>query len=343
MKVSVIMPVYNVAQEIERCLLSVLDQTWEALEVILVNDCTPDNSMEVAAAVIASHPRGNVVRCVEHKTNKGVFAARNTGIHEATGDYCLFVDSDDFISLDTIALLGNAVLSCDADFAIGQYDVVGQGAVYVPLSLPLGVVDGNMRILEALVHGKWYIMAWNKLIKRSFLLQYALFFQTVIHEDNLWSFKVACLAERIVVVDQVTYHYWMRSNSLTHTISHSSMENRMTVIAYMQQFIEEQKLQNNRLVYILFEREKATSYEYIRYNTNDNEFRFRVYNYYREHRYKKSCRIWPGVKLAVCNLHYYMPAIIGYHYYIFSVKLFYYYMLILPIKLKQWSRWIIRR
>ena len=87
MKVSIIVPVYNVAKYIERCLLSVLNQTWQDLEVILVNDCTPDNSMEIVRRVVASHPRGTVVRCLEHEENKGQSVARNTGIRIATGDY----------------------------------------------------------------------------------------------------------------------------------------------------------------------------------------------------------------------------------------------------------------
>ena len=98
MKVSIIIPVYNVAKYIERCLLSVLNQTWPDLEVILVNDCTPDNSMEIVRRVVASHPRGAVVRCLEHEENRGLSAARNTGISASVGDYLYFLDSDDYIS-----------------------------------------------------------------------------------------------------------------------------------------------------------------------------------------------------------------------------------------------------
>ena len=98
MKVSIIVPVYNVAKYIERCLLSVLNQTWQDLEVILVNDCTLDDSMEIARRVVASHPRGTVVRCLEHEENRGLSAARNTGISASVGDYLYFLDSDDYIS-----------------------------------------------------------------------------------------------------------------------------------------------------------------------------------------------------------------------------------------------------
>lgn len=75
------------------------------LEVILVNDCTPDNSMEIVRRVVASHPRGTVVRCLEHEENKGQSVARNTGIRIATGDYLYFLDSDDYLPLDGIATL----------------------------------------------------------------------------------------------------------------------------------------------------------------------------------------------------------------------------------------------
>ena len=125
MKVSIIIPVYNVAKYIERCLLSVLDQTWQDLEVILVNDCTPDNSMEIARRVVASHPRGTVVRCLEHEENRGLSAARNTGISASVGDYLYFLDSDDYISANAIELLADAAVQKRPDFVIGNYEVTG--------------------------------------------------------------------------------------------------------------------------------------------------------------------------------------------------------------------------
>ena len=138
MKVSIIVPVYNVAKYIERCLLSVLNQTWPDLEVILVNDCTPDNSMEIVRRVVASHPRGAVVRCLEHEENRGLSAARNTGISASVGDYLYFLDSDDYISANAIELLADAAVQKRPDFVIGNYEVTGARRWAPPLSLGTG-------------------------------------------------------------------------------------------------------------------------------------------------------------------------------------------------------------
>jgi glycosyltransferase involved in cell wall biosynthesis len=346
MKVSVIIPVYNVAQEIERCLLSVLNQTWEELEVILVNDCTPDNSMKVAASVIAWHPRGYIVTCLEHMHNQRQGAARNTGMLVATGDYILFVDSDDYLPHDAIATLADGLQNDNIVQVIGRYDIVSDGVAFsdaTPLSLPTGLISSNQKILSTLWHEKWYVMPWNRLVKRSFLMENNLFFQCDYHEDNLWTIELACLAEQMAVVNRTTYYYWMRSTSTMHTISRRDMESWMPIIENLERFIEGQGLQGNRLVYMLFEREKAKSFAVILYHTNDIEFQRCVYRFFRTHRYRKSHLLWPGMKLAVCSIHYLLPEQAGYWYYRFFVRLCYYYMLILPYKLKQWSKWIIRK
>ena len=196
MKVSIIVPVYNVAKYIERCLLSVLNQTWQDLEVILVNDCTPDNSMEIARRVVASHPRGTVVRCLEHEENRGLSAARNTGISASVGDYLYFLDSDDYISANAIELLADAAVQKRPDFVIGNYEVTGARRWAPPLSLGTGFYEGNALVLSTYVQGKWYVMAWNKLVSRPLVLQHKLYFQEgIVHEDDLWSFKLACMSQ----------------------------------------------------------------------------------------------------------------------------------------------------
>ena len=146
MKVSIIIPVYNVAKYIERCLLSVLNQTWPDLEVILVNDCTPDNSMEIVRRVVASHPRGAVVRCLEHEENRGLSAARNTGISASVGDYLYFLDSDDYISANAIELLADAAVQKRPDFVIGNYEVTGARRWAPPLwHLSVKYTDRNLK------------------------------------------------------------------------------------------------------------------------------------------------------------------------------------------------------
>ena len=107
MKVSIIIPIYKVEQFIEDCLRSVYNQSYKNLEIILVDDCTPDDSMLIARNFVSKKelPKGMEIKFLSHKKNRGLSAARNTGIDAATGDYIYFLDSDDELSPDCISLL----------------------------------------------------------------------------------------------------------------------------------------------------------------------------------------------------------------------------------------------
>ena len=116
MKVSVIIPIYNVSRFIERCACSLMQQTLNEVEYIFVNDATPDNSMELLRGVIARYPaRAAQVKIVEHEHNKGLPAARNTGLAAATGEYIFHCDSDDFVEPEMLEHLYNAAKEKDAD------------------------------------------------------------------------------------------------------------------------------------------------------------------------------------------------------------------------------------
>lgn len=340
MKASVIIPVYNVSSYIERCLLSVLNQSWQDIEVILVDDCTPDNSMELAAAVIASHPRGSAVRCLAHKENKGLSAARNTGIHEAAGDYLYFLDSDDYLPEDCLELLMETAQLHLSDFVIGNYQLVGSNSWAPPLALPAGLYEGNPTILTEYLRGNWYVMACNKLVNRFFLLSNELFFQEgIVHEDDLWSFKLACVARKMNVINKTTYHYCVRSNSITRAPSLHNLECRVAVIGYLYDHIcSSQILQQERAVYIYFETLKAKYFDRILYFSKNEAFRYQSYLALRQNKYvaafKALYRFRPGLKLAMRNIHYGLPPRTGYVYYKLFVKCSY-YLLVLPIKLKR--------
>lgn len=339
MKVSVIIPVYNVSKYIERCLLSVLNQTWQDLEVILVNDCTPDDSMEVAGKVLSSHPRGGMARCLAHGVNRGLSAARNTAISAANGDYLYFLDSDDYLPENAVELMARAAECEQPDFVIGGYAVTGARRWTPPLSLGSGFYGGNARILSDYLHGRWYVMAWNKMISRTFVLQHDLFFQEgIVHEDDLWSFRLACVAQRMVVVDAVTYFYYMQPDSITRAPSLRNLECRVQVLGFLFDLISTSPaLLENREIYQFFETLKARYFDRILYFTKDEAFRYQSYLQFREKKYisaaKAIARFHPGVKLVLRNLHYGLPVRLGYLYYKSFVKLSY-YLLVLPVKVK---------
>lgn len=337
MKVSIIIPVYNVAKYIERCLLSVLNQTWQDLEVILVDDCTPDNSMEIAEALVASHSRGAEVRCVKHENNRGLSAARNTGIFESTGEYLYFLDSDDYIPENAIELLANNAKQNNPDFVIGDYEVTGTKRWAPPLSLDTGIYEGNALILSNYLSGKWYVMAWNKLMNRSFLIQNKLYFQEgIVHEDDLWSFKLANLAQCMSVVNAVTYFYYIQQDSIMRAPSMYSLECRVLVLGYIFDFIRaSQDLQSNRDIYIFYETLKAKYFDRFLFLQKDKSFWYKSYLLFREKRYVSSIRamfcMYPGFKLLLQNIHYGLPASIGYLYFKAFVRLSY-YLSVLPVK-----------
>lgn len=339
MKVSVIIPVYNVAKYIERCLLSVLNQTWQDLEVILVNDCTLDDSMEIAEKVIAAHVRGAMVKRLEHAKNRGQSAARNTGIRIATGDYLYFLDSDDYLPLDGIAVLLKFAGTKEYDFVLGNYEITGKSRSIPLMRMKEGAVTCKEEILSSYAKDLWPRTVWNMLIRRDFLLTEELFFEEgIIHEDDLWTFLLACRATSAYFVNQVTYYYYIHFHSTTGNPSMWNLECRVHIIELMFNFIQtSDSLKENRDVYITFERAKAKYMGRILYFTKDKSFHYQSYLVFREKKYcsliKAVFGFHPDIKLVLRNLHYVLPVRWGYLYFKVFVRLSY-YLLVLPIKVK---------
>lgn len=210
-KVSIIIPVYNVASYIADCLRSVLAQTYSTLEIILVNDSTPDDSMEQAAPWIEKLQERFDVQVVNHTKNRGLSAARNTGMEVVTGDWIYFLDSDDEITPNCIGLLvAKAAEHPDVDFVIGEISYVGTSWRF-PLKCD-SYVAGNEHILHDYTTYKWYMMAWNRLYKKDYLQQYKLTFKEgLLHEDELFSFQIATTARAMATVYEETYIYKVRN------------------------------------------------------------------------------------------------------------------------------------
>lgn len=135
-QVSILVPVYGVEKYIERCARSLFEQTYENLEYIFVNDCTPDKSMEILMRVMENYPnrKGNV-RIFHHEHNRGLSAARNTALDAATSPFVTHVDSDDYLDCDAIRLMVKKQVETGADIVTGNYywiDSEGLKKVYEP-------------------------------------------------------------------------------------------------------------------------------------------------------------------------------------------------------------------
>lgn len=221
--VSIIVPVYNVEPYIERCARSLFEQTYNNLEYIFVNDCTPDNSIQILESVIKDYPDcADKIKILHHKDNRDLSAARNTGIRKATGDYLFFIDSDDEIPNRSIEILLGAAMEDDAiEMVLGNtlikpirnpnswdIDTIRQ-------KLPSSLTSNEDIRYYFFQKRKLIVLAHNKLLKRSFVLQHHLFFyEGIRHEDQLWSFFLYKCLNNMRVVYEYTYYYHVHTGSI---------------------------------------------------------------------------------------------------------------------------------
>ena len=224
MKVSIIIPVYNVASYIKRCLQSVVDQTYKDIECILVDDCGSDNSIKLVQDFINDY-KGNIpFTILHHDKNMGLSAARNTGLRHSKGEYVYFLDSDDSITPDCIeSLMNMAAKHPDADFVQGNFlDEKGHINKY-GWRIQLPEYCNNHEELEEFTLSKVVTSACNKVIRKVFLDKHALYFpEGILHEDMYWSFFLAKYTKAVAYVNKGTYIYYINDNSIVTSISKPS-------------------------------------------------------------------------------------------------------------------------
>ena len=220
MKISIIIPVYNVASYIEACLKSVMSQTYTGrMECIIVDDCGTDDSMTIAERVIAEYD-GTIHFYIEHHhANRGLSAARNTGVAKATGEYLFFVDSDDEITADCIErLMGKAAENPDAEMIQGNaktYAANNHDLIHKNVTITRASTNEDVRKCFFLFNGQMPASAWNKLIRRSFVLENNLLFREgVYYEDRLWTFYLLKHIKCACFLPDVTYLYRIRPHSI---------------------------------------------------------------------------------------------------------------------------------
>lgn len=241
MKISIIIPVYNVAPYIAACLQSVMCQTCEhTIECILVDDCGSDDSMTVVEQKLNTYHGPVAFQVVHHEQNRGLSAARNTGMVHATGDYVCFLDSDDEITPDSIRRLAEPLQTEPYDMTVGECRIEGGTIPGVALQLQDGTVLRGKEIVRAYRQQQWYMMSVNKLYRIDFLRSYGLSFKEgILHEDELWSFQIACVARSMAIVAHDTYIYKLRQGSITiNTFSERQMTSLNTILTEMANFAD---------------------------------------------------------------------------------------------------------
>ncbi len=212
-KISVIVPVYKVEPYLRKCLDSIVNQTYRNLEIILVDDGSPDNCGAICDEYAAKDERILVI----HQANAGVSAARNAGLDVMTGEYINYVDSDDWLELDTFEYLIKLVEKYDADVTVCGFWEDGNGLCmeYRPLAndlvLPYGGVDFSQE--------EWDQTAFNicgKLYRASLLGCFRYPFKVIYGEDTLYLTQCFVRAQKVVFGIEPKYHYFQRQDSAYH-------------------------------------------------------------------------------------------------------------------------------
>jgi len=225
-KVSIIIPVYNASLYLEQCLRSVLEQTLQDIEVIIVNDGSADDSL----AIIRSFEKQDKRIIVINSTTAGVSAARNKGLAIANGEWIAFVDADDWIEREMLETLYRSAIQSGSGMSVCNIAVVTKGeSLKMRLSLNEEIIDFKNRpadAVEAIMNFKFDYANWNKLYNGDTVRQNNLRFDEHISigEDLLFNLYYVHFSERIVINNRTLYHYRMHENSAMAGIENKRIE-----------------------------------------------------------------------------------------------------------------------
>ena len=209
--ISVIVPVYKVEKYLDRCVQSIVDQTYRNLEIILVDDGSPDNCGSLCDAWASKDSRIKVI----HKENGGLSDARNAGMAVATGEYTGFIDSDDHIAPEMYQLLFDRMQADESDMAACGVEMVFEdGSSSRMLTKEGNCVLNAKEAMEAIIAESWLKQpVWYKLYKTE-LIRDILFPVGKYHEDVFWSYRAVARAKKVSIFDTPCYFYIQRGGSI---------------------------------------------------------------------------------------------------------------------------------
>lgn len=233
--ISIIIPVYKVEKYLEKCIQSVINQTYENLQIILVDDGSPDNCGKICDEYAKKDHRIEVI----HKSNGGLSDARNKGLEIAKGEYIGFVDSDDYIESDMYEVLYNLLKQYNSDVSICNFYTVSQGKIAIK-NVDNGIKEYNrIEILkEILLDNNIQSYAWNKLYKKELFdeIKYPIGKK---YEDIGTTFYLLEKCNKVVVTGKPEYYYINRKDSIVNSITESTITDYIELIMQRYDYIEE--------------------------------------------------------------------------------------------------------
>lgn len=243
--ISIVIPVYKVELYIEKCIKSVLAQTHKNFEAIIVDDGSPDNSIEIAKQVISNDPRFIFI----HKTNGGVPSARNAGIDLATGDYLVFLDSDDYLDENYLSAMYKHISYTGSDICTCNINVIANDDIIYTIENDAEKYRRENDFL--LCMNSISSFAWDKMYKRNLFESMRFNEKIKTYEDSYFIFRLI-YKRNISSLNRCLYNYVQRDGAITQTINDSYFVNKLAVVENYIDFFYSNKVQKKDENYLMY-------------------------------------------------------------------------------------------
>ncbi|MCR5379856.1 MAG: glycosyltransferase [Lentisphaeria bacterium] len=268
--ISIIVPVYQVEKYLEKCINSIIAQTYKNLEIILVDDGSTDNCPAICNRFQAEDSRIKVI----HQENGGLSHARNVGVEHATGDFIGFVDSDDWIEPNMYEVLMSALQETGADIPVSdrQMEFEGSQPVQINVKKDQRKLYSSEEAVKNIIKGGGIIRnsVWNKLYRRTVLANIS-FTEGKIHEDILWTPKIVSNACLLSCSTTPLYHYLQRPKSLSHNDEHSikKMKDKIEMVEQRTKYICNHYPSLKKLA--ILKLQNTYCYEFVKISLNNSQ------------------------------------------------------------------------
>ena len=280
--ISVIVPVYNVEKYLRKCIDSIINQTYRNLEIILVDDGSPDNCGAICDEYAAEDSRVKVI----HKKNEGVSVARNEGLEKSNGELIIFIDPDDFIENEMLADMHDNIIKYNVDVVCCGYFIEKLDEMI--RKYPNRGIFSSNELIEKLFSMEVFSVIWNKMFKKSVLLdnknKYIQFpIGIYMGEDVLWLTRVLKRCKEGYCIDKCYYHWIRREESATGSLD-TKIDSKVLSELYAYKCIYEENRNNFKLCSFIVNKRLITvkSYINIARKNHQKELELKLNNILRE-------------------------------------------------------------
>jgi len=238
-RISVVIPMFNTGAFLEKCVRSVMEQTFEALEIICVDDQSPDDSASIIEKLCSIDSR---IKLIRHERNLGQGGARNSAVNIARGEYIANVDSDDWLKPDMLERMYAATQEEAVDIVCCGYDRITEAGGLIKEWTPIGGYHDN-RKHQVDMFDLLNPALWNKLFRKTLCTEHGIRFPNYLnYEDLATTPRLVAEADSIQIIEDRLYNYVSRENSVVSTYSPKHMLDCFEALAILHQYLLEKKL-----------------------------------------------------------------------------------------------------